>query len=117
MKEQTIYVSDDGRRFETREEYLQYEADVAAAQKFIATQIATQARGKNQTDARKAALKLIEEKYGSWSIYDDTTVIAGGIKHTIPQGQEWESAFDGRAVGPRGGRYWLTRTGRKDYSL
>ena len=63
---------------------------------------------------RKAALEEIEREFGEWTYFDPTTVIAGGKKHTVPAGTVTNTAPTGTR-GPRGGRYFLTRTGNKSY--
>ena len=64
---------------------------------------------------RKTALEAIERKFGEWTYLDPTTVIAGGKKHTVPEGTSTESAPSIGNRGPRGGRYFLTRSGNKSY--
>ena len=64
---------------------------------------------------RKAALEAIEREFGEWTYFDRTTVIAGGKKHTVPEGTSTESAPSIGTRGPRGGRYFLTRSGNKSY--
>ena len=63
---------------------------------------------------RKAALEAIEREFGAWTYFDPTTVIAGGKKHTVPAGTVTKSQPVGTR-GPRGGRYFLTRSGNKSY--
>ena len=64
---------------------------------------------------RKAALEAIEREFGEWTYFDPATVIAGGKKHTVPEGTSAESAPSIGTRGPRGGRYFLTRSGNKSY--
>ena len=63
---------------------------------------------------RKVALEAIEREFGEWTYFDPTTVIAGGKKHTVPAGTVTKSKPVG-TTGPRGGRYFLTRSGNKSY--
>ena len=63
---------------------------------------------------RKAALDAIEREFGGWTYFDPTTVIAGGKKHKVPAGTVTKSQPVG-TTGPRGGRYFLTRSGNKSY--
>ena len=63
---------------------------------------------------RKAALEAIEREFGEWTYFDPTTVIAGGKKHKVPAGTVTKSQPVG-TTGPRGGRYFLTRSGNKSY--
>lgn len=63
---------------------------------------------------RKAALEAIEREFGEWTYFDPTTVIAGSKKHTVPAGTLTKSKPVG-TTGPRGGRYFLTRSGNKSY--
>ena len=65
----------------------------------------------------KAALEEIESKFGAWTYFAPTTVIAGGKKHTVPAGTVTESgpSRNPAQFGPRGGVYVRTRSGGKRY--
>jgi hypothetical protein len=66
---------------------------------------------------RKAAIDAIREEYGEVTFYDSKTVIAGGIKHEVPEGATYTSAPSEGKVGPRGGVYreWYSPGSDKSY--
>lgn len=66
---------------------------------------------------RKAALEAIELEFGEWTYLDSTTVLAGGVQHKVPRGTVIESAPSIGTRGPKGGRYLLTRSGKKTYKI